>query len=153
MGQNIPVSWHLEMNFRVKTTGLDYAYFTTCTEPKGTATVVEIFEGGQRHPHKVPGPVKYDDITLTRPANENADLFNLWRDTYNAGTATGLEPVNLKRIFEIEQLNQAREVVLRYVLYDAFISSYAGGGFNAESDKARMETVTITYERFDRQPA
>lgn len=145
-----PVLWHQKFNFRVSADGITYAYFTTCGAISAEVGVIEHYEGGQRHPHKVPGLETWADVDLARGASDDADLWNAFLDTYSASTGLGQDSPTLDRTIEIEQLNAQREVVLRYVLHNAWISKYSSGDFDAKANEITMETATITYEWAER---
>jgi len=147
-----PTRWYDKFMFLVEIDGIVRAGFTTCTELAVEAANVEYKEGGRRHPHNSPGTVKFPELTLTRGATNDFDLYNWFKDTYDAASGVGLDTPDIYRTFDIIQMNLKREVEERYTVYDAYARRFAAGDWDNNADEKRMESVVIQPDYWERHP-
>ena len=148
-----PVNWYTKYSFIVEIDGIARAAFTTCTELAIEAANVEHYEGGRLHPHNSPGRVKFPEITMTRGACDDFDLYNWMKDTYDAGAGTGLVPPDVFRTFDIVQLDRRRNEKERYTVFDAYCRRFSAGDWDNNADEKRIESVIVQPDRWERVPA
>jgi phage tail-like protein len=151
MGQ--PVMWYDKFKFVIEIDGIVRAAFQTCSELTAEAANIEYKEGGRLHPHNSPGTVTFPELTMTRGVADDFDLYNWFKDTYDAGAGTGLDTPDIYRTFDIVQLNRKGEEVERYTIYDAYCRAYSAGDWDNDADEKRIETVTVQPDRWERVPA
>jgi phage tail-like protein len=148
-----PVNWYKKFKFIVEVDGVARAGFTTCTEVRQNAELVEYREGGRLHPHKAPGLVTFPAITLGRGLCDDYDLYNWTKDCYDSAAGTGQVIPDLYRNVEIVQLDRDGAEKERLVLYDAWVKEYSAGDWDNNANEVRMEQVVFEYDHFDRVPA
>jgi phage tail-like protein len=148
-----PVIWWHKYKFIIEIDGVVRAAFTTCSELNIEAANVAHREGGRLQPHNAPGTVTFPEITLTRGQTDDFDLYNWFKDTFDAAAGTGLDTPDIYRTFDIIQQNRKGEAVERYTVYDAYARTYGGGDWDNNADEVRMESVTVQPDRWERVPA
>lgn len=152
MGQ--PVKWYTKYSFLIEVEGVVSAAFTTCSEIRGNAETVEYREGGRLHPHKSPGLMSFPPITLTRGRCEDYDLYNYFKDTFDAAAGTGLTTPDIYRTIDIVQLDRDGEEVERHTLYGAWCKEYqSSNGWDNNANEILMEEIVIEYDHFERTPS
>ena len=145
-----PVTWYDKFFFLIKIDGIVWAAFTTCSELAIESANVQYWEGGRRHAHNSPGRVTFPEITLTRGSTNDDDLYNWWKDTYDAAAGTGMDTPSIFRQFEIVQLNLARQEVAKYKVHDAYCRRFVAGDWDANADEKRMEQVVVQPDYWEK---
>ena len=148
-----PVNWYKKFKFVVEIDGIARAAFTRCSELAVEAANVAHREGGRLQPHNAPGLVTFPEITLERGATDDFDLYNWFKDTFDAGAGTGLTTPDIYRTFDIVQLDRAGNEVERYTVFDAYCRRFAAGDWDNDADEVRIESVIIQPDRWERTPA
>jgi phage tail-like protein len=147
-----PVKWYDKFMFLVEIDGVVRAGFQTCSELAVEAANVEYKEGGRRHPHNSPGTIKFPEITLGRGATDDLDLYNWFKDTYDAAAGTGRDTPDIYRTFDVLQLGLNREVLEKYTVYNAYCRRYTAGDFDNNADEKRIEQVILQPDYWERLP-
>jgi len=148
-----PVNWYKKFSFIIEIDGIARAAFVRCSELAVEAANVAYREGGRLHPHNAPGTVTFPELTLERGVTDDFDLYNWFKDTFDAGAGTGLTTPDLYRTFDIVQLDRSGNEVERYTVYDAYCRRYAAGDWDNDADETRIESVVIQPDRWERVPA
>ena len=148
-----PVSWYKKHSFVIEIDGVARAAFTTCSDLKAEVANVTLREGGRLHPHNSPGLVTFPEITMSRGSCADLDLYNWFKDCYDAAAGTGMDDPDLFRTFDIVQMNRKGEEVERYTVYGAYCRSYSAGSWDNNADEIRMEEVIIQPDYWERTPA
>jgi phage tail-like protein len=148
-----PTNWYTKFKFVIEIDGIARAAFRKCSELAIEAANVEYKEGGRLHPHNAPGTVKFPEITLERGVTDDFDLYNWFRDTYDAASGTGKNTPDLYRTFDVVQLDRDGSELERYTVYNAYCRRYAAGDWDNDADENRVEVVVIQPEYWERVPA
>ncbi len=148
----VPTNWDKRFAFLVEIDGVARAAFQTCSEIAGEAVNDEYREGGRRHPHNSPGTVTFTEATLTRGATDDYDLYNWFRDCYDAASGTGLVPPDLFRTLDIVQLDYDGSEKKRFRLFKAYCRRWSAGDWDNDADDNRIESVIIKYDYFEQVP-
>lgn len=149
-----PRSFDKKFAFIVEIEGIKVAKFTTCSELSFELAKVEQFEGGALTANKSPGRMVFTDITLERGvAYGDYDLYDWALLTANASKNAGLEDDEYKRPVDIIQLSRMGVPRRRYVLDGAWITKFvASAGWDNNADENVLESITLTYDVFNRIP-
>lgn len=148
-----PVQWYDTFMFLVEIDGIVRAAFETCSELAIEAANVAYFEGGRRHAHNSPGRVTFPEITLTRGATNDYDMYNWMKETYDAASGVGLDTPDIFRTFDIIQMNLKREEVERYTVFDAYSRRFSAGEWNNNEDAKRINTSVVQPDYWIPVPA
>lgn len=141
MGQ--PVFWFDKYLFRVEIDNVVSAAFTACTGLSVEAANVQHFEGGRLHAHNSPGRVTYGPITLTRGATVNLDLYNWFKETYDAASGTGSDIPDIYKSFDIIQLNRKKVEIAKFSIVNAYSTTFQPGDRDNTVDEKVIETVIV----------
>ena len=78
------------------------------------------------------------------------DFFRQWmKQIVAAGGQNGDVDPNYKKIVTVDQLDRSGLPVTTWTLYEAWISKYSGGKFDAKSNEYRRVMVELTYRYND----
>jgi phage tail-like protein len=134
-------------NFGLEVDGLSFTFFMG-VEGLGseTATIEQrvVTPDGKDVLLKVPGSLKWDDITLKRGLNTNMDLYS-WRQQVVDGDVKSARR-NGSIIMYDRQGNQAA----RWDFEKGWPTSLKSGGLDASSDDIITEELTIAHEGITR---
>ncbi|MCW4464567.1 phage tail protein [Glutamicibacter sp. MNS18] len=130
---------YAQFNFLVLLDGVASAGFTEVSGLNTESDIVEYREGNYvGGVHKLPGLVKFGQLTLKRGYTLNQDLW-LWRKTT-------LEGATERRNGAIVLLDEAREPTLRWEFFEAWVSKYEGPALNATTSEAAIESIELAFE-------
>ena len=126
--------------FYVEIQGMIVGKFLECGGITMEREVKEYQEGGVNDfVHKLPGRVKYSDITLKRGMSFSRDLFEWFR----AGIYDGhVERVNMSIILG----NDEGLKVKQWDVFSAFPIKWQGPDMNTTSTQTAVETIVIAHE-------
>ena len=134
-------------NFVLKIQGQDAAYFT---EVSGLSVDVETIEyregGGAPAVRKLPGRVKYGDVTLKWGLTQNRELTD-WLKNIAQGT---VEPRDIHIV--LRKPNGVDEAT-RWILHAAWPCSWRGAPLSATANDVAIETMVLTHEGLERGTA
>jgi len=149
-----PVTYFEKFLFQVEIDGVAVAAYETCSDIGSKGGVIKYREGGRLHPHKVPGLIDYDPVTLVRSDRKgDDDLRNWWKNCYDAAAGVGQVPGDLMRTVDIVQLNRAGDEEARFTLFEAFPSEYHEGDFDNNAEDLRKITLVLEFDRFEKSAA
>lgn len=147
--QGRPRSFYSKFKFRVEIDGFVYAGFQSCSELKATAAVVEHYEGGAVIPTKSPGRVNFDNLTLSRGATQDQDMWDWFQQVADlAAGGVGEVGEDYKRTFDIVQVDRDDTEVQRYRVVKAWPVSFSAGDWDNTSDDNRIVSVELAHEGF-----
>jgi phage tail-like protein len=116
------------------------ANFQECSGLTVEVEVQEYVEGGNNEfIHKLPGRMKYTNITLKRGISDNAQ-FATWRPKIEGGKIS-VEPKNLSIIL----FSQAGETVKTWEVTEAYPVKWTGPDMRASSMDVAIETLEIAH--------
>ncbi len=119
-------------------------HFTECTGLGATVEAIRYREAGNAQvEHRVPGHVRYQDVTLRYGLTSSHELFDWFMTSVNGNPA--------RQEVSILLLDSAgTSEVMRWNLIGAWVSSWRGAVLDALSQEVAIESVTIVYEYFQR---
>jgi phage tail-like protein len=136
--------------FLIEIDSFAHAGFSSCSELSVEVANVQYWEGGRLVPHKSPGRLTFADVTLERGATRDRDLYRWFGDVVQAAAGIGLPDNLYKRNLDIVQQDRDGTTLRRWSLYGAWPTKFvASGGWDASSDEALVESVTLTYDYFE----
>ena len=130
-------------NFRVEISGVDVAGFSEVSGLEVETEVIEYRLGNDAagHVRKIPGLHKVSDITLKRGVTGSSALWD-WRRTVLDGSYD-------RRDVSIILLDDLREEVMRWNLFEAWPSKYTGPTLKGTGNEVAIETLVIVCERIE----
>jgi phage tail-like protein len=116
------------------------AGFTNVSGLAAEAEVIEYREGadGFTSPRKLPGRVKYPNVTLRRGVTTDRFLWDWWK-TILAGSVQ-------RRNVGIILLDDDRNEVLRWILSEAWIAKIEVSDLDAEGNEVAIESIELAHE-------
>jgi len=145
-----PRSFYKKFKFIVEIDGVSYAGFQTCSELSVEVAKVEQWEGGSLIPDKSPGRLTFSDITLERGATDDQDLFLWMRDVASAAANAGLVDPRYKKNADIVQQDRDGSTLMRWRCKQAWPTKFMAGEWDNGTDENVIESVTLTYDYFER---
>jgi phage tail-like protein len=130
--------------FALERDGVLTGYFKECEGLGSETEVVEFREGGETGiVRKLPGRVKYSDITLKRGISSDLVIWN-WREDVIAGEA------GFRSQARIRMLNQSGVEIAVWTLAGAWPSKVSGPELNADGNEVAIESIVIVHEGLHR---
>ena len=150
----LPPNYAGKWNWEVRIDGYEAARFMTADRPKASFEIMEVNPGGTHRPVKQPGRLTFDDITLESGEiiNNAAGDFIEWMESclHFASGAGTTDEGRIYRPITIVEYDNADQVINEWKLYGAFISNYDGNDLDGSSSDVKTESITITYQYFQR---
>jgi len=144
MAQGQRVDPYRNFKFRVEIDGLTVAGFSECDIPAATVEVIEYREGSEEvTPRKLPGLVKYSNITLKRGVTNTKEFFQWFRLVVQGKISQA------RRNMSIALLDDEGNEVARWKFRNAWPTKYEGPKLNARTSEVAIETLEITHEGLD----
>jgi len=115
--------------------------FTKCDGMKATYDVKSYEEGGQNNfVHQIPGRMKYENITLTRPVTEESLALQSWFAGFKAAVkrSTG----------RITVMDAAGSEIVTWNFAGVFPVSWSAAGMDAAGNAVLTETLVLSHEGF-----
>jgi phage tail-like protein len=145
MASQDPVSGDplVSFNFALEVDGITNSYFT---EASGVGSESEVIEhkvmgpNGKEVVRKIPGRLKWGDITLKRGITANMDLWK-WRAEVENGKVDGA-----RKNGSLVMYDQAGTEVARWNFERSWPSKLSGPSMSADSNAVGVEELTIVHE-------
>ena len=130
-------------NFEVDIVGIgDTIGFSEVDLPAGEIEVIEYREGNELTAvRKLPGLVKYSNVTLKRGITGHLELFTWWKSVRDGQIA--------RRDVSIKLLDEQRQEVMRWSLRNAWPVKLEAGPLNAQGNEVAIETLELAHEGFE----
>jgi phage tail-like protein len=127
-------------NFLLEFDNITRAGFRECSGLDSTQDPIEYREGNEKPltARKLPGLVKYSNITLKWGITDDAQLWD-WRKKAADGN---VERQNLSIIL----LDDTGEEKVRWNIRDGWPTKWTGPSFNATGNEVAVETLEIAHE-------
>ncbi len=126
-------------NFLVEIDGITRAGFRECSGLDTTQDPIDYREGGEAlHVRKLPGLVKYSNISLKRGITDDAELWE-WRKKAMEGKVE-------RKNGSIILLDDTGAEKLRWNFSNAWPTKWTGPSFNATGNEVAIETLEIVHE-------
>jgi phage tail-like protein len=145
-----PRTFHKKFKFVVEIDGVASAGFQKCSELSVEVANVQYSEGGALIPNKSPGRLTFADVTLERGATQDQDLFDWMQQVADASANAGLNEPEFKRNLDIVQQDRDGSELRRWRLNNAWPVKFVAGDWDNEADENVIESVTLTYDFFER---
>ena len=131
-------------NFEVSIVGVadDNLGFSEVELPSGEIEVIEYREGRDADTvRKLPGLVKYPNVTLKRGINGYLELYNWWKAARDGDVR--------RTDVTIKLLDEQRQEVMRWNLSRAWPVKVEAGPLNAQGNEVAIETLELAHEGFE----
>jgi phage tail-like protein len=118
-------------------------YFTECSGIGSENDVIEhkvIDEKGREHIMKIPGRLKWENITLKRGITDNMDIWE-WRDKVVEGKVEAA-----RRDGSIIMFDQGLKEVARWNFERAWPTKVSGPSVKSDSSEFGVEEVVLAHE-------
>ena len=138
---------YMSFRFLVEIDGITEAQFSECTGFGSNVEVVEYREGGDPiHVRKLPGKMSYTDITLKWGTTDQtgSNLLYAWHKTVIDGQIE-------RKNGSIIMLNETGQQRVRWNFFNAWPSKYDAPDFNAKGNDVAIDTLTLSYEKLERE--
>lgn len=143
-----PRTFENKFDFQIEIDSVAHAGFMTCSELAWEIEQIKYREGGRRVPHKSPGLMDFEDITLERGAvAADSDLYDWMETVAKAHEDNGGEPNDeFKRQLDIVARDNNRAVIKRWRLGRVWPSRFSGGSWDANANEHTVESVKLCFE-------
>jgi len=132
-------------DFKLDINGITEGHFTECVGMGVDVETIEYREAGQGQlVRQLPGQVNYQDITLKFGLTSSAAIWD-WFMLVVEGK------VERKNVSIIQMGPDHATEVMRWDLEQAWPKSWKAPSYNALSNEAAIETITLTYEFLSRK--
>lgn len=126
-------------NFWVEWDSILHAGFKECAGLDSSQAAGEYREGTDPLTvRKIPGLVKYANITLRRGITDNSELWS-WRETITKGIAD-------RRNISIVLMDDTGKEKIRWNLINCWPTSWSGPQLDATSDNVAIESLELAHE-------
>jgi len=137
----------VSFNFCIEVSGGITGYFTECSGLGSEHEVIEhkIVDGkGNEVIRKLPGRLKWGDITLKRGITANMDMWTWRKDVENGQVASA------RKNGSIMMLSQEGEIVARWDFKSGWPSKVSGPSPKSDSNEVGVEELVIVHEYISR---
>lgn len=137
----------ISAQFAVEFQGVIVGAFQECTGMGSENEVVEYKASGQKGDffiHKIPGRMKWNNITLKRGITDAMDLWD-WRKLVEEGKVE-----EARKNGSIVMFDQTGKEIARWEFINAWPCKLAGPSPNAGENAAAIEELEITHEGYKR---
>lgn len=127
-------------SFLVEIDGIASAAFKSVSGLSAEAEVIEYREGADKatSSRKLPGRVRYANVTLERGITTSHDLWDWWKTVADGNVQ--------RRSVVVTLLDDARQPVLRWLLREAWIAKIEGPDLEAGANEVAIETIELAHE-------
>jgi phage tail-like protein len=135
-------------HYAIEVQGVINGYFTECSGIGSEHEVIEhkiVDEKGRESVHKIPGRLKWENVSLKRGITSNMDIWD-WRDQVVGGDVDGA-----RRNGSIVMFNQKLSEVARWNFENAWPLKVSGPSMKADSNEFGIEEVVIAHEGLYRE--
>jgi len=130
----------------VEINGVVVAEFTEVSGLEAEVEVFEYIEGGNNlFTHKLPGRVKYPNVTLKHGITDTTDLWDWFYMVMNRKAEEGKEPIEHKNI-TLVQYNDSVTVKRRWHLANAYPVKWTGPSFKADENAITIEAIELVHQ-------
>lgn len=134
-------------SFHVELDGVDIGAFKEASGIESETEIIEYKEAtekGKMIIRKVPGAMKWSEITLKKRIDSSSELWE-WRKEVESGDID-----SARRTGSIVLYDSRHDEVARWNFEEAWPSKWKGADLDAGEDQVAVEEITITHERLER---
>ena len=108
----------------------------------------EVAEGGEnRFKHKLPQPIKYQNLVLKRGAvPKGSQIIDWCKQTLESDFAKPIQPKDIT----VSLLDSAGNALMTWNFKNAYPVKYSVNNFNSQENNIAVETIEFTYQYFSR---
>jgi len=135
-------------HYAIEVQGIVTGYFTECSGIGSEHELIEhkiVDEKGREIIQKIPGRLKWENVTFKRGITENMDIWD-WRETVVQGQVD-----DARRNGSIVMFNQGLEEVARWNFENAWPLKVSGPSMKADSNEFGIEELVLTHEGLYRE--
>jgi len=135
-------------HYGIEVQGVVNGYFTECSGIGSENELIEhkvVDEKGRESIQKIPGRLKWQDVTLKRGITNNMDIWD-WRDQIVEGKVD-----DARKNGSIVMFDQAGDEVARWNFENAWPLKVSGPSMKADSNEFGIEELVITHEGLYRE--
>lgn len=135
-------------HYGIEVQGVVNGYFTECSGIGSEHELIEhkiVDDKGRESIQKIPGRLKWQDITLKRGITSNMDIWD-WRDQIVQGQVE-----DARKNGSIVMFDQAGDEVARWNFENAWPLKVSGPSMKADSNEFGIEELVITHEGLYRE--
>ena len=135
-------------HYAVEIQGVVTGYFTECSGIGSEHEIIEhkiVDEKGRELIQKIPGRLKWQDVTLKRGITDNMDIWD-WRDEVVQGKVD-----DARRNGSIVMFDQALDEVARWNFERGWPLKVSGPSMKSDSNEFGIEELVITHEGLYRE--
>ena len=135
-------------HYAIEVQGVVTGYFTECSGIGSEHEIIEhkiVDEKGRESIQKIPGRLKWQDVTLKRGITNNMDIWD-WREQVVQGKVD-----DARRNGSIVMFNQALDEVARWNFENAWPLKVSGPSVKSDSNEFGIEELVITHEGLYRE--
>jgi phage tail-like protein len=133
----------VSFNFAIEISGVLTGFFTECAGLGSETEVTEhkvVGPGGKEVVRKIPGRLKWGDITLKRGITRNMDIWD-WRKMIEDGNVS-----SARKDGSIMMFDQEGSEVARWNFTAGWPSKVSGPSVKSDSNEIGVEELTIVHE-------
>ncbi len=133
----------LSFKFALEMAGQIKGFFTEVSGIGSENDVIDhkvVTETGKEIIHKIPGRLKWTDITLKRGITDSKDVW-IWRDQVIQGKID-----DARKNVSIIMMNRKDDPVARWDMTNAWPSKVTGPGLKSDSNEIGIEEMVIVHE-------
>ena len=130
-------------HYGIEVQGVVSGYFTECSGIGSENELIEhkvVDDKGRESIQKIPGRLKWQDVTLKRGITSNTDIWD-WRDQIVQGKVD-----DARKNGSIVMFDQAGDEVARWNFENAWPLKVSGPSMKADSNEFGIEELVITHE-------
>lgn len=109
--------------------------------PDASIEVIEYRQGNSFNTLKLPGRVKFSNITLRRGVTQDNELYNWWKQTRDGNLQ--------RRSGSVILLDETRQEVKRWNFFEAWPVRYKFPDLNAEGNQEAIEVIELAVESIE----
>jgi phage tail-like protein len=135
-------------HYAIEIQGVVTGYFTECAGIGSEHEVIDhkiVDEKGRERIQKIPGRLKWENVTLKRGITDNMDIWD-WRDQVVQGRVE-----EARHNGSIVMFNQALEEIARWNFENAWPVKVSGPSVKSDSNEFGIEELVITHEGLYRE--
>jgi phage tail-like protein len=132
-------------NFLVEIDGIVRAAFQEASGLDSSVEVIEHREGGDNiTTRKIPGQVKFTNLTLKWGSTDDKDLYD-WHRQWVTG-----DPGAKRKNGSVVLLDRQGQEKVRWNFFNGWPAKWTGPSFSAEANDIAIETMEIAHEGLER---
>ncbi len=137
----------VSFNFAIEVSGIITGYFTECSGLGSENEIVDhkIVKDGKEIVRKIPGRLKWGDITLKRGITANLDFWD-WRKMVEEGQVS-----KARKNGSIMMFDQEGTEVARWNFTAGWPSKISGPSVKSDGNEVSVEELTIVHEGITRK--